>query len=314
MPQPEGLQLNPSGYVPFLSTIAGGLLPTFDEFIAPMVAPTVPVAAPSGTYNVWKRADFMRRGGTQDADFVNAKIRFVTWKGALEKEIAVATLVQTAANWNTTYAGVNSGPTGQQFLAWDQAASDPVDDVVAWIEALRLSSGIQMNTMIIPIAIMNKLKVNQNLLDRIKYGGTMTNPTEVTFQQIQGLFGIPKLLIPKGVYNTANEGQAQNLQYIWGRTTMWMGYVADTPSRETPSAIYNFAWTGDTAQGLPVGISPGGGGPQPWDASEDPEIAGLFMRRFRENRPNGEFLESELWITPNVTGADFGVTFTAAIT
>lgn len=355
MPMPEGGQLNPSGYVPLLVTIAGGMLPTFTEFIADKVAPTVPVGAPTGLYNVWKRGDFMRRGGkrlanyeaapiegfatksgtysvdnwgvatmwtardlaearrggTQDADFINAKVRFVTWKAALEREIAVATMCQTTGNWSTTLAGIAGAPGGGQFRQWTDAASDPVQDIVLQTEALRLSGGMAPNTIIIPIQVMNALKTNPNLLNRIVYGGTMSNPTEISFDMIKQLFGIENFLIPKGVYNTAAEGQNDALTYIWGKT-IWLGYVAPQASNQLPSALYNFAWTGDTSQGLPTGMA-AGAGPQAWDANPDATVAGLFMRRYRENRPSGEFLESELWITPNVVGPEMAMTFTAPI-
>lgn len=355
MPMPEGAQLNPSGYVPLLVTIAGGMLPDFAEFIADKVAPTVPVGAPTGLYNVWKRGDFMRRGGkrlanyeaapiegfstksgtysvdnwgvatmwtardlaearrggTTDPDFINAKVRFVTWKACLEREIAVATLTQTAGNWATTLAGVAGAPSAGQFRRWDDAASDPVQDVVLLKEAMRLSSGMEPNTAIIPIQVMNSLKTNPNLLNRIVYGGTMSSPTEIDFEMIQKLFGFQNFLIPKGVYNTAKEGQADNFAYIWGKT-IWIGYVAPKPSNQLPSAMYNFAWTGDASAGLPTGMT-GGVGPQAFDAMPDPATAGLFMRRYRENRPSGEFLESELWITPNIVGSDFGMTLTTPI-
>jgi hypothetical protein len=356
MPQPEGAQLNPSGYSPLLTGIAGGLMLSMDKYIAEQIAPTIPVAAPSGTYPVWLRGDFMRRGGkrlanyeappiegfasssanyavdnwgvatiwtardlasaraggTNDADFIQAKLDFVVGKGALEKEIQTAALCQTPGNWAITKAGVAGAPGAGQFRRWDDASSDPVQDVIGWLEALRLSTGINANTIVLPRRVVNALKINSNLIDRIKYGGTMDRPTQVTEDQMKMLFGIERMFVPESVYNAAAEGQPDNFQYIWG-DSIWIGYVAPRPSRDTPSAIYNFAWTGDTTQGLPVGVA-AGAGPQPWDAQSDRRTAGLFIRRFRENRPSAEFCESELWISPNVSARDAGFTLTTPIT
>lgn len=60
MPMPEGSQLN-NGVSPVLTSIALSYIPTMDEFIAKKVFPNVPVGAQTGTYNVWKQGDFMRR-------------------------------------------------------------------------------------------------------------------------------------------------------------------------------------------------------------------------------------------------------------
>lgn len=359
MPSPEGVQWNPSSYSGLLTQYAISYLADIhtEGFIAGQVFKTIPVAAPSGSYNVWNRGDFLRRGGkrlanyeaapiegfgitsrtysvdnwgvatlttardlaearaggTTDAEVWNLKTELVTARGVIEKEIAVAALVQTAGNWATTRAGVASGPTlTTQYIAWDQAAAVPVDDVLRWIEDMRLASGKKPNTLIIPIQLINVLKKNASLIDRIKYGGTMAAPTEVTTQQIQGLFGLENFLIPSCVYNTAAEGQTQSFAYIWG-TNMWLGYVAPKPGILTPSAGYNFAWTGNTANGLPVGMQ-SGDGPQTWGTSPVESIEGLFIRRYRENRPSGEFIESELWTTPNVTASDYGMTLTATMT
>lgn len=356
MPQPEGAQLNPSSYSPLLTSMAGGLLLSMSEFIADKIAPVIPVAAPSGKFNIWDRGDFMRRGGkklanyeappiegfstssgtfsvskwgvaamwtaqdlaearaggTSDAQLINGKVTLTVQRAALEREIEVATKLQTPGNWSTNYAGVASGPTGLQFLRWDNASSDPVDDVETWREYLRLNFGIDPNTFVLPWPVLRKLKVSPAMIDRIKYGGTMDRPTQVTEDQIRMLFGIDRIFVPKQTYNTAGEGLTASYSYIWSNT-MWFGYVAPAPTIETPSAMYTFAWTGDTVQGLPVGLS-AGAGPQPWDASRDPRVAGLFMRRFRQDRPSGEFVESELYATSNVTSASMGMTFTTPIT
>lgn len=60
MPMPEGSQLNQS-VSPMLTNVALDFIPQATDFVARMLFPNVPVAAPSGTYNIWKRGDFLRR-------------------------------------------------------------------------------------------------------------------------------------------------------------------------------------------------------------------------------------------------------------
>jgi len=352
MPMPEGAALN-QGFSPILTSFALNYIPKLTQFIAKSIFPNVPVASPSGAFNIWKQGDFYRRtmkklgnyeaspiggfstgkgtytvgkygiatmytaqdlaearrGGTSDQFLINAKTQYVTTQGVLELELQTASLVQTSGNWTTTRAGVTSSPSGSQFIQWDQAASQPIDDIIAYIEILRLLTGFKPNTMILPIQVMNMLRKNPQIISRITYGGTMAEPTQISMQVLKDLFLIDNILVPEGVYNTAAEGQTDALTYIWGKT-VWLGYVASAPSMTEPSAGYHYSWVGDTTQGLPQGVA-AGVGPADFGSIMSPE--GLFIRYYQQNRPNAQFIESELFTTPNVVGADLGMTLTAVI-
>lgn len=81
MPQPEGAQLN-FGYNPILTDIGVNLLPKLDQFIGAKIFPNVPVASPSGTYNIWKQDDFLRRNGKSMANYEAAPLAgFATGQG-----------------------------------------------------------------------------------------------------------------------------------------------------------------------------------------------------------------------------------------
>lgn len=352
MPQPEGAGIN-QNVSPYLTGIAVGMMPRLQGFVASRVAPTIPVAAPSGAYMKWNAGDFMRRGGKKlsnyeappiegfgtgsgtyktskwgvstvytaqdvaeariggvsEAELRLAKTEFVTGKGALEREIKTAAVVQTAGNWSGTKAGVTSGPNANQFIQWDQAASDPVQDVQKIRTAVQLITGQKINKMVLPVQVKDALLRNANLIDRIKYGGTMDRPTQVTVDQLKALFEIDDIVIPEATYNAAAEGAADNFQYVWG-TTVWFGFVTPTPSRQTFSALYNFAWSGDTTAGLPAGVG-SGSGPQDWGAVRSSE--GIFIRSYLSDRPQGQFVDAETFDDPNVVSAALGYTLTAPI-
>lgn len=248
-------------------------------------------------------------GGVSEDELRLAKTEFVTGKAGLEREIKVATLVQTAGSWATTRAGVASGPTGTQFLRWDVTGSDPVQDVKAAITSIRMLTGLKANKMILPVQVKDKILNNASLIDRIKYGGTMDRPTQVTVQQLKALFEIDDIIVPEGTYNAAAEGAADNFQYIWG-TTVWIGYVAPVAGRNTASALYNFAWTGQTTFGLPGGAA-ASAGPQDWGAVKSSE--GIFIRDYILERPQGHFVDAETFEDPNVVSSALGFTFTNPI-
>lgn len=353
MPQPEGAALHHNYNPILTTLAQGMLRGLLTQYIARQVFPNVPVASPTGTFTKWNRGDFMRRtakklanmepvplggfgtgqgnfnveryglgtnwtamdlanarrGGVSEGDFIDKKNLYVVSGCLLELEVQTAALIQTAANWANAWTGVGSAPAANQFLQWDVAAADPVQDIDKAKRVFRDTVGFEPNTLILPEDIWDALKVSPNMIDRIKYGGTMDRPTQVTMQQVQALFEIPKILTPKGRMNTAAEGAADVLVPIWNNT-MWLGYTTDTPSRDAPSAGYHFSWTGDTTLGLPSGVD-AGQGPQNWDAVENEE--GIFIRRFRENRPNAEFLEGELFTTPNIVADSLGMTFSSVL-
>lgn len=353
MPQPEGAALHHNYNPIITGLAQGLLRGLLTQYIARNVFPNIPVASPSGMFTKWNRGDFMRRtakklanyesppvggfgtgqgnflveryglatnwtrmdlanaarGGTSRADFENAKNLYVVGGNLLELEIQTAGLIQTTGSWTNTWAGVASAPGANQFVKWSSASSDPVDDMNKIKKLFRDTVGFNPNTVILPENIAMALEKNQNLIDRIKYSGTMDRPMEVTLNQLQALWKIERILTPEGRYNQAAEGAADSFQPIWN-DTVWVGYTTPTPSPEQPSAGYHFSWTGDVATGLPQGVDPSEG-PQNWDAVRNDE--GIFMRRFRENRPNATFLEGELFTTPNVVAKDLGMTLTAVL-
>lgn len=349
MPMPEGAQLN-QNVSPMLTNIALSFIPDLTDMVAKQVFPNVPTASPSGTYNIWKNGDFLRRsmkklgnyeappiggfstgkgtfavshygeatvytnqdlaearrGGMADQQLINAKVKYVTTQAVLELELQTAALVQTAGNWTFAPTSVQSNPVaGTSYIAWDQAASTPIDDVAAWSELMRLATGFAPNKLVIPQPVWLALRKNQQLLSRIIYDGQQNKPAQVQLDQLRQLFQIDNIVIAKAVYNTAPEGQVDAFAYIWSKH-VWLGYVAAVPSTTEPSAGYHFSWTGDVTVGLPAGV-PSGAGPQSLGSVLSPE--GIFIRTFHENRPDAQFVESDLWTTPNVTAASLGCLF-----
>ncbi len=253
-----------------------------------------------------------RRGGYAEAQLIAAKTKYVVTQTLLRKEVDMATLIQTAANWTTTQSGVASGATlGTTFLQWDVAASDPVSDVINWGQIIYDLTGLRVNTMVIPRLVWNALRKNLNLIDRIKYGGTMDRPTEITLTQLKALFDIENIYIVEGLYNSAAEGLTAVYTSIWATKTVWLGYVSpgEAGAGEDPSAGYSFTWDG-SGGGLPGGA---GTGPQSFGATPYQNESGIYIRNYETVRPAAKYVEAELWTTPNVTGADLGFTATAVI-
>jgi hypothetical protein len=251
-----------------------------------------------------------RSRGINEAKFRNAKSRWVTTQGVMELEFRVKALFQTAGNWGLTVAGVTANPVvGTSFVQWDQAAATPVDDVATYKRVVRLRGGRVPNTLILPELVLMALRKNQQLITRATprfYGGD--RPMEVADSDIEALFGV-RIFTPRGLYNSAKEGQAAVLQDIWDNT-MWFGYLAPEFTEEEPTAAAMFNWTGNTTNGLPTGVS-GGEGPQNFGSVENEQ--GLFVRDYADQPRAAIIIEGTLWRSPVVVAPEMGMTFTAPI-
>lgn len=250
------------------------------------------------------------RGGTSPAKFRNMKSKYVTTQAMLEQEFRVASLIQTTANWGTTLTGVASGATpGTTVVQWDAAGAVPVDDIDYLKRVFRLATGVQPNTLVIPELVWLSMKKLASLIDRIKYGGTMDRPTEITLKQLEALFEIDNIVIPRAVYNSAAENLTPVYVDVWAQKQIWLGYIAPGANNEEPTAGLTFAWNGNTTFGLPDGVD--FVGPQNMGSVETEN--GLFVREFMDQPRAAMIIEGMIWSSPQVTAADLGLSITGII-
>jgi len=88
--------------------------------------------------------------------------REITWNNKFFKE----------GVWGTDKAGVDATPSGQQFLQWNDAGSDPINDIKsANVEMLR-RTGFMANTLTLPYEVYSELTEHPDVIDRVKYGQT----------------------------------------------------------------------------------------------------------------------------------------------
>lgn len=149
----------------------------------------------------------------------------------LDREIRVRDLTLDENNYpddrKTTLSGTSQ---------WSDPTSTPVKDVIEAKSALR-KLGVTPNTMVLPSDVFDALQTNEDILNRIKYTQTGLVTTDI----LSTLFGIPNILVPDSVYNTANAGQNPTLVDLW-TDHVWIGFVAPRPGLKTLSFGYTFVW------------------------------------------------------------------------
>lgn len=154
----------------------------------------------------------------------------LTEKILIRKEVDLATIITTAANW------ANQTSLTSTF-AWsaNTTLSNPISFVDSAASTVALHSGKVANTVVINHPTFMAAKEHISVVDRIKY----TSPDSVTAPMLAKLFNVDRLLVAGGIYNTAQELVYTTTADSWIWTDMcFVAYIAPSPSLRTPSALY----------------------------------------------------------------------------
>jgi hypothetical protein len=143
---------------------------------------------------------------------------------AIKREIRIATLLTTAANYPTGNKVTLSGSD-----QWDSSAGgDPIKVIQTATAALFRGPNPTRLVGFTSIEVFNALVRHVSLLDLFKY----TRQGLITSQQLAALFGLDDLLVGAARYDTANSGQTASYSRIWGKH-FGILRVAVRPSRRS---------------------------------------------------------------------------------
>lgn len=133
------------------------------------------------------------------------------------------------ANWSLNV----SLAAGAQFNA-NTTTSDPVPVFDTAATSIIANSGMTPNFGLMKRAGVIACKNHVSILDRIKYTSAEVTPT-----MLAALFGLPELLVPTAVYDSADEGAAASIADIWGDIA-FVGWKPGSPGLKMPSCGYTF--------------------------------------------------------------------------
>lgn len=119
--------------------------------------------------------------------------------------------------------------------AWSTPSTDILGHIRTAKNSILQNTNEDANLLIIGKPALDVLLTNTALIEAIKY--TQAVSESALLAALQNYFDIPKVLIGKGVENTAKEGQTDSNNFIWGEEAI-LAYVAPTPALETPTAGY----------------------------------------------------------------------------
>ncbi len=303
-------------------------------FIADKVFPRVPVQKQSDMYwkyskSDWRRTDAQKRApGTESAGSgwkmttdtyfaqvyavhkdVDDQIRanadsnwnldkdsslFVTNQLLLRRDLDWNAKYFTTGVWGKDLTGVAASPTSNQFLQWNDAASDPIVQFANLQTEFVRQSGRKANTLVLGAETITSLKNHPDIIDRIKY----TQRGVVTTDLLASLFDVEKVLVSYATYtNVAEQNDADDqdaaatYSFMTGSKGALLCYTPSSPSLMTPAAGYTFTWNGYLAG----------------------NSFGIRMKNFRMDMIAADRIEGEMTYDMKVVAPEMGIFMASAV-
>lgn len=221
---------------------------------------------------------------------------WLAMQGMISREVNWASNFFTTGVWKGVtggaqdVTGVSASPVGEEVLQWNDDNSTPIADIKAYSDRIWLLTGFRPNKLVIGRQAWTKLSEHPDIVDRIKYSSSPTNPTIVSRQAIAALMELDEVLVADGIQVTSPENPSfetsMTTAAIVGKKALLV-YANPAPSLLTPSGGYTFSWTGYLGAGA----------------------MGQRISRFRMEHLKSDRIEAEMAFDQKVTCATCGVFF-----
>jgi hypothetical protein len=267
MPQPTQSQVHVDA---ILTNVSVAFMNEMDSFVASRVFPTISVNKQSDKYFTYSQADFyrdqakVRADGTESAGsgYSLSTDTYSSSVWALHKDIGDQVransdspldpdmdatrflthqmMIRQERDWASNYFvtsvwGTDSTPS----TLWDASGSDPIGDIQTGINTILNNTGYLANTLVLSYNAYKTLRNHPDFVDRYKY----TSADSITPELIGKVLDLPRVMVMKGVYNSAAEGASASYGQIGDKDAL-LCYVAPSAGLMTASAGYNFVWNG----------------------------------------------------------------------
>ena len=171
--------------------------------------------------------------------------------------------------------GSNLGGTAAVSSKWDSSAagtSDPFGDIATAKEAIRSTTGLEPNTIILGKQCYDALIRHADILDRIKY----VQKGVVTSDLLASLFDVANVYVGKSVINGGSENLADSFSDVWGKNTV-LGHFANAETDgKNPSLMYGFRWT-NPMFGAPFAV-------EKWDDPDHRNFTNLRVQYYQDEK------------------------------
>ena len=130
---------------------------------------------------------------------------------------------------------------------WNTAASaTPLDDVLDGIASFRSQCGMKPDVLIISYTTFLNLKACDQIVDQIKYTFPGIDILAMGANQLAQLFGVPRVLVAGGVYDSKGKGIDTTIADIWSSEYAMLVKIPRTADEREPCVGRTWLWTEDS--------------------------------------------------------------------
>ena len=122
----------------------------------------------------------------------------------------------------------------------------PIDDVKDGIASFRTACGMKPDALIINYQTMLDLKVCDQVVDQIKYTFPGIDIMNMGASQLAQLFGVPRVLVAGGVYDSKGKGIDTTVSEIWNYAYAMLVKIGSGRDIMQPCVGRTFLWTADS--------------------------------------------------------------------
>jgi hypothetical protein len=180
----------------------------------------------------------------------------MTEKMLIRREKRLATILTTSGNFDA-----DARPTlgaADQWSNYGSTDSDPNEDIATARKVVYKKTFMRPNIVVLPYEVYETVREHPRVIDRVKY----VDRAIITAEILASLWDVEQVIIAGAGENTAVEGAADSLSYVWGKNA-WVGFRAPSPKLKMPSWGYHICsqnlqvdrWRDDPRKGEMVRVS-----------------------------------------------------------
>ena len=189
--------------------------------------------------------DSEREMYSSDFDAELTTVQIVTRRvlQAQEKRIASAVFDTTTFSGSDLFTDYSAEP-------WDNGSSDVIAQVREVREKVRKNCGMDPGTLIMSKANIDRLLANSGIKGAIQYVARLTE-AEI-LNALADILGVKKIVVGKGIYNSAKEGKSFKGADIWSDDYAMVAVIGEGQRLSDPSMGRTFLWTADSPENATV--------------------------------------------------------------
>ncbi len=185
--------------------------------------------------------DYQRAGTPGVSDPRRAKVRLATEKMKIHMDRTFAEAFFKAGIWTNQWAGVGAAPAANQFWKFDNANFDPVNFFGQRSVEIMKAGRRKPNVLALGVEAYEGLKLNADILDRVKYSGSTANPATVNANVLAQLLELDRVVVLNSVYNAGALG-VEDMQFTCDSKGALLCYANPNPAIDDVTAGYTFTW------------------------------------------------------------------------